>query len=144
MKQKSTLLIFFSVTFLMGTLVGFFLKDPMLKLFPVDARHEQRDEDPEARVHRERRMHNYMIRELGLEKEQHEEFFSVMQKRRRAMRNIMEESRVETNMRIRVQADSLNFQLSEILTAEQYEKWKKMQEHYVRQRGPRGGGQPGQ
>jgi hypothetical protein len=143
MKQKSTLILFFAITFLLGSLVGYLMKDPIQKLARPHVEHVQPQDSPEDRVQTEQRMRNYMIRELSLEEDQVDEFFSVMHQRRRAMRSIMDASRTDANQRIRVQADSLNTELQVILTEAQFEKWDKMQERYRRPRGQRdGSGRP--
>lgn len=123
----------------MGSVVGYLLKDPVQKLMQPKTEQVDSQDSPERRVQAEQRMRDYMVRELSLEDNQLEAFFMVMQQRRRSMRGIMDESRTEANQRIRVQADSLNMELREVLTVEQFEKWYKMQERYRRPRGPRDG-----
>jgi len=139
MKLKGTLILFFAITFLMGSVVGYLLKDPVQELLISKTEQVQPQDSPENRVRAEQRMRNYMVRELSLEEDQVEAFFAVMQQRRRSMREIMDSSRTETNQLIRIQADSLNMELREILTVEQFEKWDKIQERYRRSRGQRGG-----
>jgi hypothetical protein len=139
MKQKSTLILFFAITFLLGSVVGYMLKDPIQKLSQSSVEQVRTPNSPEERVRAEQRMRNYMIRELSLEEDQIEVFFAVMHQRRRAMRVIMDSSRTETNQRIRIQADSLNLELQDILTDDQFAKWDKMQERYRRPRGQRDG-----
>lgn len=137
MKQKSSLILFFAITFLLGSLVGYFLKGPIHKLANSRVERVETQISPEDRVLAEQRMRNYMIRELSLVEDQIDEFFNVMHHRRRAMRSIMDASRSETNQRMRVQADSLNAELQQILTEAQFEKWDNMQERYRRPRGQR-------
>ncbi|MFN3410174.1 MAG: hypothetical protein ACK45B_14355 [Limisphaerales bacterium] len=102
---------------------------------PTRPERPNRPERPEAGAPRQR-----PAAELGLNEEQRTKFEAVMreaQEKRRALRedtSLTPEQRREKNQAIQKEVDA---KVKEILTAEQYAKWEKMQQERRR-------GQPGQ
>ena len=135
MKITAKVVLLFLITFLFGVTVGYFLNDPVSHMLKEAEKAEMRDRGPQDREHREMRMREYMVNELELSDEQKEPFFQATHNSRRAMRDIMNQTREESSRRIRAEVDSLNVVLTELLSAEQLEKWDKMQQRYRRQRG---------
>ena len=116
------------------------MSGPINRAFDDDRRAEMREENgnrDENRQRNEERFRQFMINELELQPEQVDTFFTVTRQSRRNMRQIMEASREESGRQIRAEVDSLNVQLTGILSPEQLGKWDKMQERYRRQQ--RGG-----
>ena len=143
MKITAKVVLLFLITFLFGVTVGYFLNDPVSKMLRDADRAEMRDHEPQDREHREMRMRDYMVNELELRGDQTELFFEAMRNSRRTMRDIMNQSREESNRRIRAESDSLNVVLTDILSEEQLDKWEKMQQRYRRQRGQENENGPG-
>ncbi|HAC15693.1 MAG TPA: hypothetical protein DCE78_07085 [Bacteroidetes bacterium] len=143
MKITAKVVLLFLITFLFGVTVGYFLNDPVSKMLKEAEKAEMRDRGPQEREHREMRMRDYMVNELGLSQDQTEPFFEATRNSRRVMRDIMTQTREESTRKIRAEVDSLNVILTEILSEEQLEKWDKMQQMYRHQRGPGNENGPG-
>lgn len=133
---------FFIITFLIGVFVGYVLNRPISRIVEgkqsveqVEQQHADRHDDgqTEGRFD-ENRARQFLIDQLNLTEEQQTDFFRLTSESRREMRSIMQSSREETNRKIRIQVDSLNAKLSEILTEDQMEAWMRMNRRYERTR----------
>lgn len=143
MKKNIIIAILFSATFLIGAFTGFWGKDAIIEIAKPNEKIEDSRSAEENREHRERRMRAYFIEELNLEEHQREAFFSTMIKHRRAMSDIMRESREQTDAQIRLQSDSMNVEISRHLNEEQLEKWETMRQRYDDERRSGSGRGPG-
>jgi membrane-associated HD superfamily phosphohydrolase len=143
MKKNIIIALLFSATFLIGAFTGFWGKDAIIEIIKSSEKIEDNRSTEENRDRRERRMREYFINELDLEEHQREAFFTTMIKHRRAMSDIMRESREKANAQIRVQSDSMHVEISRQLTQEQLEKWETMREQYNSERRGGNGRGPG-
>lgn len=151
LKQTSTIVLLFALTFLIGAGSGYFfrgLTSPSVATYNEvvweerDGRAERmRDGDRGAGQHQEQQYREFrmrMISELALEEEQVEPFFVIMATSRRNMRTVREENRDQLRAEMRQQADDMHAQVREVLSDEQFNKWMEMSRQYARN-GGRGG-----
>lgn len=139
MNKYITIILFFTFTFLMGALVGYTAKNPVQKLLGIEKTATTETRGDGNRQHQDQRMRNYFIQELNLENAQIDEFFEIMHNRRRAIRQVMEDSQKATREKMRAHSDSLSAELKAVLNEEQFQGWQELQQSYERRRGSRDG-----
>jgi DNA-directed RNA polymerase specialized sigma subunit len=131
MNKTVQLMLLFALTFVIGGVSGYFLRGTIPQSPQStqvrDERPRWREMPPEQRDRLNERMRDRMIAEMSLREDQQDVFFTLVNRHRREMRNILDESRQQADRNVRTQADSLQTELSRILDATQLERWNQLQ-----------------
>ena len=149
MRQTSTIVLLFALTFLIGAGSGYFFRGLTMSSgteLRAEAM-EQQDRRGEGMREGQRgggqeqyqQFRARLILELNLSDEQIDPFFDIMVSNRRSMRGIREESRDQLRRDMRQQADEMHTQVQSVLTEEQFARWMEMSRQYQQSNNGRGG-----
>lgn len=126
MKKNIWVITAFLVTFLLGLFAGYLIpRKPFGTSQKKEWRDERHDRDKDRRDW-EQRHRDHMAEQLQLEDQQRPGFDSLSIAFNRSIRGILNQADKETREKIRIQSDSLNIQMRNLLSDEQFQRWDEM------------------